>query len=161
LKIITRKENMVYREIRYMQLDLNAPVSEEMLKRNLDLPEHEYHDIAASLEKKGLISRENGRITAENPDEDVQVMESQEEVREAELNQIEEKTLRTIKELGGGGPVPRYLLEGHLLYGPLGLSTRRMYNVLLSLENKRLIEMVVLDDGEYYRPLSPHDMTRN
>ncbi|HIH71373.1 MAG TPA: hypothetical protein HA301_04925, partial [Methanothermobacter thermautotrophicus] len=64
LKIITRKENMVYREIRYMQLDLNTPVSEDMLKRNLDLPEHEYHDTITALENKGLISRENGRIVA-------------------------------------------------------------------------------------------------
>jgi hypothetical protein len=153
LKIITRKENMVYREIRYMQLDLNTPVSEDMLKRNLDLPEHEYHDTITALENKGLISRENGRIVAENLDEEVRVMETQEDVRVAELNQIEEEALRILREIGSGAPIPRYLLEGHLLYGPLKLGTRRMYNIILSLENRGLIERVLLEDGEYYRPI--------
>jgi len=153
LKIITRKENMVYREIRYMQLDLNTPVSEDMLKRNLDLPEHEYHDTITALENKGLISRKDGRIVAENLDEEVKVMETQEDVRVAELNQIEEEALRILRETGGGASVPRYILEGHLLYGPLKLGTRRMYNVILSLENRGLLERVQLDDGEYYRPV--------
>lgn len=105
MKIITRKENMVYREIRYMQLDLNAPVSEDMLKRNLDLPEHEYHDTITALENKGLISRKDGRIVAENLDEEVKVMETQEDVRVAELNQIEEEALRILMEIGSGDPI--------------------------------------------------------
>lgn len=53
MKIITRKENMVYRELKYMQMDMNTAVSEEMLRRNLDLPEHEYHEIALNLEREG------------------------------------------------------------------------------------------------------------
>ena len=53
MKIITRKENMVYRELKYMQMDMNTAVSEEMLRRNLDLPEHEYHEIALNLKGRG------------------------------------------------------------------------------------------------------------
>ncbi|HIH71374.1 MAG TPA: hypothetical protein HA301_04930, partial [Methanothermobacter thermautotrophicus] len=70
-----------------------------------------------------------------------------------ELNQIEEEALRILREIGSGAPIPRYLLEGHLLYGPLKLGTRRMYNIILSLENRGLIERVLLEDGEYYRPI--------
>ncbi|MDI6842172.1 MAG: hypothetical protein QMC92_05150 [Methanothermobacter wolfeii] len=150
MKIITRKENMVYRELKYMQMDMNTAVSEEMLRRNLDLPEHEYHEIALNLERKGLVSRDNGKIQVENLDEEIKVMETQSEVREAELNHVEEEALRLIEEISADGAVPRYILEGHLLYGPLKLSTRRMYSIIVSLENKGLIRRTLREDGEYY-----------
>lgn len=150
MKIITRKENMVYRELKYMQMDMNTAVSEEMLRRNLDLPEHEYHEIALNLERKGLVSRDNGKIQAENLDEEIKVMETQSEVREAELNHVEEEALRLIEEISADGTVPRYILEGHLLYGPLKLSTRKMYSIIVSLENKGLIRRTLHEDGEYY-----------
>ena len=46
--------------------------------------------------------------------------------------------------------IPKYTLEGHLLYGDLKLSNFRMYHIILSLQNKGLLKTLNKDDGEYY-----------
>ena len=46
--------------------------------------------------------------------------------------------------------IPKYTLEGHLLYGDLKLTNFRMYHIILSLQNKELLKSINKDDGEYY-----------
>ena len=37
-----------------------------------------------------------------------------------------------------------------MLYGDLKLTNFRMYNIILSLQNKGLLKSITKDDGEYY-----------
>ncbi|MGL6298470.1 MAG: hypothetical protein ACRC1M_04815, partial [Methanobacteriaceae archaeon] len=79
---------------------------------------------------------------------------SKKDVIKAELDKKEEESLEIIKSLvSEDNIISKYLLEGNLLYGELQLSNFRMYHIILSLENKKIIKRVVRDDGEYYRLL--------
>ena len=47
--------------------------------------------------------------------------------------------------------VPKYILEGYLLYGPEKITNFRMYHIILSLEIKGIIKKVKKRDGRYYK----------
>lgn len=47
------------------------------------------------------------------------------------------------------GLIPRYTLEGKLLY-ELECSNNKMYHTLMNLVLNEEIELIELDDGEYY-----------
>ena len=68
-----------------------------------------------------------------------------------QLSEIEVQSLEIIKKLvDDSGNISRTLLEGTILYGELGLSSIRMYNLITSLENKDILKKIKLTDGEYY-----------
>lgn len=68
-----------------------------------------------------------------------------------DLNERELQAIDLIKNLiDDSGHIPRYALEGNLLYGDLKLSNLGVYNLILSLENRGLIKKIQLTDGEYY-----------
>lgn len=68
-----------------------------------------------------------------------------------DLSENEIKALEIIKELTDEtGHIPRYIMEGSLLYGDLKLSTLGVYNLIMSLENKGIIRKVQIKDSEYY-----------
>lgn len=76
--------------------------------------------------------------------EEVEVIEK---FSEAELESME-----IIKKLvEDSGNVSRTILEGNLLYGEMGLSSIAMYNLITSLEYKRVLKKIKLVDGEYYK----------
>lgn len=68
-----------------------------------------------------------------------------------DLSENEINALKIIKNLTDeSGHIPRYILEGSLLYGDLKLSTLGVYNLIMSLENKGIIRKVQIKDSEYY-----------
>jgi len=76
--------------------------------------------------------------------EEVEVIEK---FSEAELESME-----IIKKLvDDSGNISRTILEGNLLYGKMGLSSIAMYNLITSLEYKRVLKKIKLIDGEYYK----------
>ena len=149
---ITKKEKVVLNQINYLQMEYTDGISDNMLKMDLDLTEHQYKEVLEDLERKNLISRIDGKIKALENTKKISVVDTRKEVRTAELDQMEFEALKIIRSLTGDDQlVSRYILEGNLLYGNLKVSNFRMYHILISLENKKIIKKIHKKDGEYYK----------
>ncbi|MBC7100942.1 hypothetical protein [Methanothermobacter tenebrarum] len=153
--IITRKENIIYEEITDLKLEFIDGIPENIIKGRIDISEHDYHEILNNLQSKNLIIREDGKIKPQDVKDKIKVVENKREVKIEELNQLEKETIKIIKNLTENGLIPRYTLEGNLLYGKLKLDNLQMYRILLSLENKKILKKIKRKDGEYYKLLSP------
>jgi hypothetical protein len=148
---ITKKEEIVFNQIKIFHLEYDEGIPENLVKMELGIYEHELAEILNELANKNLIIHENKKIKLKDFDKEIATVDSKKEVIEAELNNKEKKSLEIIKELvNENNIVPRYILEGSLLYGELKLSEFRMYHILLSLENKNILKMIEKKDGEYY-----------
>ena len=147
---ITKTENLVLNQIKYLQAEYGDGVPANILKLNLSMSETKFKDILNNLEDKGLISKIDNYIKANIVDSKINAVESREEVLREDLNQTEKKALEIIKDLAKENIISRHFLEGHLLYGDLKLSNLQMYHILISLENKGLIKKIQMKDGEYY-----------
>jgi hypothetical protein len=146
-----------------------------ILKLDLDLSVEDLQVNLLNLEEQGILFIENEEYVkmvdniAENTLEDSEKLKESEtiskESRAAELTSEPEvekaktydlteneiKALEIIKDLTDeSGHIPRYIMEGSLLYGDLKLSTLNVYNLIMSLENKGIIKKVQLHDSEYF-----------
>lgn len=148
---ITKKENLVLNQIKYLQSDYKDGVPQNILKLDLDISEIELKEILENLNGKGILHLSNDRVMVNDGDFKIKVVETKEEVKKEDLDQLEKKALEVIKALAGdSGLISRNLLDGHLLYGDLKLNTLKAYNLILALENKGLIKKIHKVDGEYY-----------
>jgi len=151
---ITKKENVVFNQIKYLQMEYTEGISENILKMDLDITEHHFKEVLDDLERKNLISRVNGKIKALNVGKKISVVDTRKEVKTAELDQMEVEALEIIRNLSKDeedGLVSRYIVEGNLLYGNLKVSNFRMYHILISLINKGILKKIKKNDGEYYQ----------
>lgn len=152
---ITKKENMVFNQIKYLQMEYTSGISENILRMDLDITEHAFKDVLEDLEQKKLIKRENGKIRALPVDKEISVVETRKEAKTAELDQMEVEAIKIIRDLPNtDGFVSRYVVEGNLLYGKLNVSNFRMYHILISLQNKGILKKVKKNDGEYYQVIA-------
>lgn len=94
------------------------------------------------------VSNANDTLT-----EDVNDTAETEEVEViVKFSEAELESMEIIKKLlDDSGNISRTILEGNLLYGELGLSSIAMYNLITSLEYKRVLKKIKLIDGEYYK----------
>jgi hypothetical protein len=151
---ITKKENVVFNQIKYLQMEYTDGISENILKMDLDITEHHFKEVLDDLERKNLISRVDGKIKALSVGKEISVVDTRKEVKTAELDQMEVESLDIIRNLSEDeedGLVSRYIVEGNLLYGNLKVSNFRMYHILISLENKGILKKIKKNDGEYYQ----------
>ncbi len=147
---ITKKENLILNQIKYLQAEYSDGVPYNILKLNLDISETDLKDILNNLEDKGIISKNDNYIKIQRVEAKINIVESKAEVLEEDLNQIEIKAFKIIEDLADQGLISRHILEGHLLYGDLKLSNLQMYRLIVNLEDKGLIEKTRREDGEYY-----------
>ena len=147
---ITKKENLILNQIKYLQAEYSDGVPYNILKLNLDISETDLKDILNNLEDKGIISKNDNYIKIQMVEAKINIVESKAEVLEEDLNQIEIKAFKIIEDLADQGLISRHILEGHLLYGDLKLSNLQMYRLIVNLEDKGLIEKTRREDGEYY-----------
>jgi len=162
-------ETIITSRIKYFQMEYPDGVPLNILKLDLDLSVEELQTNLLSLEEQGILFIENEEyvklveIVAEEAVEESENTSqesgmtsiiSKPEVKIAEtydLNENEIKALEIIKDITDeSGHIPRYIMEGTLLYGDLKLSTLGVYNLIMSLENKGIIKKVQLNDSEYY-----------
>ena len=107
-----------------------------------------------SLDEKGIIKYDGSNIQLLELDGEIRTVNSNADVLSAELNKMERDSFEILKSLvDENNMVSRYILEGALLYGDLGISDFRMYHIILSLENKGLIKSIPKENGDYYRLL--------
>ena len=148
---ITIKEEEVLNQIKEHN---HEKVDVSNIKDELGLYEHDLNDLLKSLDNKGLVVYDGSYVQLKDFDGEINTVDSKEDVLTAELNQKEKKSFEIIKSLADeNNLVSRYEIEGNLLYGDLKLSDFRMYHIILSLENKGLIEAVYKENGDYYKIL--------
>ena len=103
------------------------------------------------LQEKDLITFEDNKISLTENEKEINTVNSKKDLKKLELNMKEQESYKLIQELvDDKNLIPKYTLEGHLLYGDLKLSNFRMYHIILSLQNKGLLKSIERDDGEYY-----------
>ena len=113
--------------------------------------EHNLHDILKALAVKELVKYENKTVKLINADIEVNSVATKSDVRSLELDQKEANALKIIEGIvDDKNLVPKYVLEGHLLYGSEKLSNFRMYHIILSLEIKGILKKIKKRDGRYY-----------
>lgn len=149
---LTKKENLVLSQIKVLEMEFPNGISENRLKMSLDLTEHEMKEILDFLESKNMISCENNVILPTDNNKEINTVLTKKEAKKIALDQKEQKAIELIKDISNEkNEVSRYLLEGNILYGKEKTSNFRMYHIILSLENKEIIERIMKKDGEYYR----------
>ncbi|MBZ9571279.1 hypothetical protein KQY27_06950 [Methanobrevibacter sp. TMH8] len=148
---ITKKEEIVFNQIKIFNLEYEEGIPENIIKIELGIYEHELKEILKELASKNLITYSNKKVKLADFEKDITAVDSRQEVIMADLDVKEKKSLEIIENLvDEDKTVPKYLLEGNLLYGDLKLSNFRMYHIILSLENKGVIKPINKIDGEYY-----------
>ena len=148
---ITKEEENVLNQIKSYS---DEKVDVSIIKEDMGIYEHDLNDLLKSLDSKGLVNYDGSTVMLKEVDKEINTVNSKEDVLNAELNQKEKSSFELIKSLQDDeGFVSRYEIEGNLLYGELKLSDFRMYHILLSLENKGLIEAVYRKNGDYYKVL--------
>lgn len=148
---ITKAEEEVLNQVKSYSDD---KIDVSIIKEDLGIYEHDLNDRLNSLKSKGLVFYDGATVQLKEVETKINTVDSKEDVINAELNQKEKTSFEIIKSLADdNGFVSRYEIEGNLLYGDLKLSDFRMYHILLSLENKGLIEPVSRKNGDYYKVL--------
>jgi len=148
---IAKKEELVFNQIKIFSLEYEEGIPENIIKMELGIYEHELKEILEELAAKNLIKYFDKKIKLADFEKEITSVESRNEVKMADLDAKEKKALEIIKNLvDKNKTVPKYILEGTLLYGELKLSNFRMYHIIVSLENKDLIKPINKTDGEYY-----------
>lgn len=154
---ITKKEKKVLDLIRKLDESYDEGIPQNLLQIELKIREYQLYEILNSLKNKNLIDFRENRVKLIDNDEKINTVDSKQDVIDAELNQIEQNSIELIKSIVKDGIVPKYELEGHLLYGDLHLSDFRMYHVVISLTNKGIIKPILKYDEQYYRLLLTSD----
>ncbi|HIH34994.1 MAG TPA: hypothetical protein HA277_06275 [Methanosphaera sp.] len=154
MQIITNDENKIILFIKNNLDKYPEKVSYDTIREVLDFSETKMVDLLESLKQKKIIEYDGSTkdVTYVNLDAEVEIVESQSELKEYMLNKTEEDAYAIINEVISkyDNYAPRYILEGALMYGELELSPKRTYNIIVSLENKQLLKRVEKVDGEYY-----------
>ena len=148
---ITKKEEVVLKQIDIYSLEYSQGVPVGVLKKELGFHEYDLIQILNELQNKNLIVYEDNKVKLSNNEKEVNIVNSKNDLEKLELNLNEKASYDLINELvDENNLVSKYILEGHMLYGDLKLTNFRMYNIILSLQNKGLLKSITKDDGEYY-----------
>ena len=147
---ITKNERNVLDLVKKLNGSYEDGIPQNLLKIELKIHEYQLYEILNSLKNKKLVDFEDNRVKLLDTDEKINTVNSKQDVIDAELNQIEQDSIELIKNIVVDGIVPKYELEGNLLYGNLNLSDFRMYHVIISLTNKGIIKPILKYGEQYY-----------
>lgn len=161
-------ETIIIERIKDFQMEYPDGVPLNILKMDLGISVEELQKNLLTLEEQEILFIENEEYVKLVESTDGETMELDETLTENgsskitdepvienaityDLTEKEMKALEIIKEITDeSGHIPKYILEGSLLYGELKLSTLGVYNMIMSLENKGIIKKITIKDSEYY-----------
>ena len=148
---ITKKEEVVLDQIKIFDIEYPEGIPTNVLRKELGFHEYDLVQILEGLSEKELIEFKDNRSKLADSNMEINTVNSNQDLKELELNMKEKESYELIKNLvDDKNLISKYTLEGHLLYGELGLTNFRMYHIILSLQNKGLLKTINKDDGEYY-----------
>lgn len=153
MQIITSDENRFLLLVENNKKEYSDGISYDIAREMLNVSEVEMVDLLEALKNKNFVDYDDNKfITYLDLDQEVKVVKDKLALKEYMLNKTEEEAFllinRVIEE--HDGYAPKYVLEGELLYGELKLTPKRSYNIMVSLENRGLLNRVSRADGEYY-----------
>ena len=111
MKTITKKEKKVLDQIRKFDEDYDGDIPQEVLQSELQIHEYQLYEILNSLKRKGIIEYDDNRVKLLDITEKINTVDSKQDVIDAEIDQIEEKSIELIKSIVHDGVVPKYVLE--------------------------------------------------
>ncbi len=148
---ITKKEEVVLDQIKIINFEYSDGIPVDILRDELDFHEYDLIEILKTLDDKGLIAFNDYKVNLSNFENEINTVDSKKDLKDIELDLKEKESYELIKELvDENNLIPKYILEGKLLYGSLRLSNFRMYHIILSLQNKGILKNINKNDGEYY-----------
>ena len=148
---ITKNEEVVLSQIEIFDIEYPEGIPVNVLRKDLGFHEYDLVQILEELQDKNLIVLKDNRVSLSEREKEINTVNSRKDVEELELNMKEKESYELIQKLvDDKNLIPKYTLEGHLLYGDLKLTNFRMYHIILSLQNKNLLKSIEKDDGEYY-----------
>lgn len=148
---ITKNEEVVLDQIKIFNMEFPDGIPVGVLRKDLGFHEYDLVQILEELNDKDLIIFEDNKVALSESEKEINTVNSKKDVEELELNMKEKESYNLIRDLvDDKNLIPKYTLEGHLLYGDLKLSNFRMYHIILSLQNKGLLKPIQKEDGEYY-----------
>ena len=148
---ITKNEEVVLDQIKIFNIEYPDGIPIGVLRKELGFHEYDLVQILEELDEKDLIIFKDSKASLSDSEKQINTVNSKKDLEKLELNMKEKETYELIHELvDDKNLVPKYTLEGHLLYGDLKLTNFRMYHIILSLQNKDLLKSIEKDDGEYY-----------
>ena len=148
---ITRNEDVVLNQIKIFNAEYPEGIPVDVIRNDLGFHEYDLVNILEELQNKNLIIFKDSKVSLSESEKEINTVNSKKDLEELELNQKEKDSYKLIQELvDDKNLIPKYTLEGHLLYGDLKLSNFRMYHIILSLQNKGLLKSINKSDGEYY-----------
>lgn len=148
---ITRNEDVVLNQIKIFNAEYPEGIPVDVIRKDLGFHEYDLVNILEELQNKNLIIFKDSKVSLSESEKEINTVNSKKDLEELELNQKEKDSYKLIQELvDDKNLIPKYTLEGHLLYGDLKLSNFRMYHIILSLQNKGLLKSINKSDGEYY-----------
>lgn len=148
---ITKKEEVVLNQIKIINFEYSEGIPVNILRDEVDFHEYDLIEILKTLDNKGLIEFNNYKVSLSNLEREINTVDSKKDLEEIELDIKEKESYELIKNLvDENNLIPKYILEGELLYGSLKLSNFRMYHIILSLQNKGILKNINKNDGEYY-----------
>ncbi|RAP52117.1 MAG: hypothetical protein BZ137_09180 [Methanosphaera sp. rholeuAM130] len=154
MQIITKSENKVLMLLKNNKEKYPDNISYDVIKDILGISEVRLVDSLELLQKKDFIKLDPDKklVYYDDLNMEVKVVENKSALKRYMLNKTEEDAYEIIQDVitKYEGYAPRYVLEGALLYGQLELTPKRTYNIIVSLENKKLLNKVAKSDGEYY-----------
>ncbi|WP_298523641.1 hypothetical protein [uncultured Methanobrevibacter sp.] len=148
---ITKNEEVVLNQIKIFDMEYPQGIPVNVLRKDLGFHEYDLIHILEELSEKNLVVFSDNKVNLSEHEKEVNTVNSRKDLKELELNMKEKESYELIRDLvDERNLVPKYSLEGHLLYGDLKLTNFRMYHIILSLQNKGLLKPIDKDDGEYY-----------
>ena len=148
---ITKKEEVVLDQIKIFNIEYSEGIPVNVLRKELGFHEYDLVQILEELSDKDLVIFKDNKVSLSDSEKEINTVNSKKDIEELELNLKEKESYNLIKSLvDEKNLISKYTLEGHLLYGELGLTNFRMYHIILSLQNKGLLKPIDRDDGEYY-----------
>ena len=148
---ITKNEEVVLSQIEIFDNEYPEGIPINVLRKDLGFHEYDLVQILEELQDKDLIVFKDNVVSLSESEKEINTVNSRKDIEELELNMKEMESYKLIQELvDENNLIPKYTLEGHLLYGDLKLTNFRMYHIILSLQNKELLKPIEKDDGEYY-----------
>ena len=148
---ITKNEEVVLKQVEIYDKEYSQGIPVDVLRKELGFHEYDLVEILNELQGKNLIVFSDNNVKLSDSEKEVNTVDSKSDLKEIELNLKEKESYELIKTLvDEDNLVPKYILEGYLLYGDLKLTNFRMYHIILSLQNKGLLKSMNKPDGEYY-----------
>ncbi len=154
MQIITKNQNKILILLKHNREKYPENISYDKIRDLLDISETHLMDSLEALEKKNFIELDsaNKLVNYVDLDTEIKIVEDKKALKKYMLNKTEEDAYEIIQEVieQHENYVPKFILEGSLLYGNLELTPKKTYNIIVSLENRGLLKKINKTDGEYY-----------